>query len=60
VERRTGHLEKALPEKHLKGLAGPINAITGLRAIVLGLSTMLNKAGVDNDDIRTEEFSGYY
>jgi hypothetical protein len=26
---------------------------------VKGLHKMLNEAGVDDDDIRTEEFSGY-
>jgi hypothetical protein len=27
--------------------------------MVAGLQTMLNEAGIDDDDIRTEEFSGY-
>lgn len=55
----TGHIDKAILEKYLKELAGPIYYIAGPRAMVAGLRAMLNQAGVDDDDIRTEEFSGY-
>jgi len=33
--------------------------IAGPPPMVKGLHETLNKAGVDDDDIRTEEFSGY-
>jgi hypothetical protein len=33
-------------------MAGPPAMLAGLRA-------MLNKAGIDDDDIRAEEFAGY-
>lgn len=55
----TGYIDKTLLEKYLKELAGPIYYIAGPRAMVAGLRAMLNQAGIDNDDIRTEEFSGY-
>ncbi|WP_437595444.1 hypothetical protein [Sorangium sp. So ce590] len=55
----------ALIGKHLQSSASPGDQITGPlchlagpRAMVAGLRAMLNKAGVDDDDIRTEEFTG--
>jgi ferredoxin-NADP reductase len=62
----TGYITHELIEKYLKGgpppgreLAGPIYYMAGPPAMVAGLRTMLNQAGVDDDDIRTEEFTGY-
>ena len=39
--------------------AGPIYYIAGPPQMVRDLQTMLTSAGVDSDDIRIEEFSGY-
>jgi len=62
----TGYIDEALIERNLKhpassmkGPSGPIYYMAGPPAMVAGLRTMLNAAGVDDDDIRTEEFSGY-
>jgi ferredoxin-NADP reductase len=62
----TGYITHELIVKHLQRngssgqeLSGPIYYIAGPPAMVAGLRTMLNKAGVDEDDIRTEEFTGY-
>jgi len=33
--------------------------IAGSPAMVKGLHGMLSKAGINNDDIRAEEFAGY-
>lgn len=62
----TGYLDRELILKHLKlanprqeELSGPIYYMAGPPAMVAALRAMLNKAGVDDDDIRTEEFSGY-
>jgi ferredoxin-NADP reductase len=62
----TGHIDYDLIVKHLQSntssgqyLAGPIYYIAGPPQMVAGLRAMLNKAGVDDDDIRTEEFAGY-
>jgi ferredoxin-NADP reductase len=45
--------------KHLASVHGPIYYIAGPPAMVAALRTMLSTAGVDEDDIRTEEFAGY-
>ncbi len=62
----TGYITHELIEKYLKRgpsrgqeLPGPIYYMAGPAAMVAGLRTMLNKAGIDDDDIRTEEFTGY-
>jgi ferredoxin-NADP reductase len=55
----TGLLTGELLRKHLESLHGPIYYIAGPPAMVAGLRTMLGSAGVDEDDIRTEEFAGY-
>ena len=61
-----GYIDHQLIVKHLqrdtssgKKLLGPIYYMAGPPAMVAGLRTMLNKAGIDDDDIRTEEFTGY-
>ena len=49
-------------DRHLKAVTspeGPIYFIAGPPQMVRDLQTMLTNAGVDTDDIRTEEFSGY-
>jgi ferredoxin-NADP reductase len=45
--------------KHLSSLQGPIYYIAGPPAMVAAMRRMLTEVGVDEDDIRTEEFSGY-
>lgn len=55
----TGHLNKAMLDKYLPSLQGPIFYIAGPPALVAAMRRMLTEAGVDEDDIRTEEFSGY-
>jgi ferredoxin-NADP reductase len=43
----------------LKDAVSPIYYSAGPAGMVKGLHIMLNEAGVDDDDIRTEEFVGY-
>ena len=45
--------------KHLPSLQGPIYYLAGPPAMVAGMRHLLIEAGADEDDIRTEEFSGY-
>jgi Na+-transporting NADH:ubiquinone oxidoreductase subunit NqrF len=45
--------------KHLSALQGPIYYVAGPPAMVTAMREMLTNAGVDEDDIRTEEFGGY-
>jgi ferredoxin-NADP reductase len=55
----TEFLTKEILSKHLAALQGPIFYIAGPPAMVAAMRRMLTDAGVDEDDIRTEEFSGY-
>lgn len=54
-----GYINKEMLEKYIKDLAKPIYYISGPAAMVAAMRQMLNEAGVDDDNIRTEEFSGY-
>jgi ferredoxin-NADP reductase len=57
-----GMIDYKMLDRHLKAVTspeGPIYFIAGPPQMVRDLQTMLTNAGVDTDDIRTEEFSGY-
>jgi ferredoxin-NADP reductase len=55
----TGRIDQAMFAKHLKSAASPIYYIAGPPEMVRAMRTLLNSMGVDDDDIRTEEFAGY-
>ncbi len=55
----TGHINRDMLQKHLPNLQGPIYYIAGPPGMVTALRQMLPAAGVDEDDIRSEEFGGY-
>jgi ferredoxin-NADP reductase len=55
----TGFINKDMLTKHLPSLEGPIYYLAGPPTMVAAMRRMLTEAGVDEDDIRTEEFSGY-
>jgi ferredoxin-NADP reductase len=55
----TGFVNKEMLLKHLPSLQGPIYYLAGPPAMVAAMRQMLAEAEVDEDDIRTEEFSGY-
>ena len=55
----TGFINREMLVKHLPNLQGPIYYIAGPPAMVAAMRQMLSAAGVDEDDIRTEEFAGY-
>jgi ferredoxin-NADP reductase len=46
-------------KKNLGDVKNAIYYITGPAAMVKGLHDALNASGVDDDDIRLEEFAGY-
>jgi ferredoxin-NADP reductase len=54
-----GHLRPEMLSKHVSNLRGPIFYIAGPPTMVAGARRMLVDAGVDEDDIRAEEFAGY-
>ena len=55
----TGYITKPMLVKYLGDLTLPIYYIAGPAAMVTAMRKTLNEAGVDDDNIRTEEFSGY-
>ncbi len=55
----TGFINKDMLARHLPALQGPIYYLAGPPAMVAAMRGMLTEAAVDEDDIRTEEFSGY-
>jgi ferredoxin-NADP reductase len=54
-----GHIDAAMLGRHLDGLIDSIYYIAGPARMVQASRTMLVASGVDEDDIRTEEFTGY-
>lgn len=52
-------MNREMVTKHVCELQGPIYYVAGPPAMVAAAREMLTKAGVDEDDIRTEEFGGY-
>ncbi len=54
-----GFIDAARLKRHLPELNGPIYYIAGPPGMVAAMRDMLAKAGVDEDDIRTEDFAGY-
>ena len=55
----TGYVTKAMLEKYVGDLTLPIYYLAGPASMVTAMRKTLNEAGVDDDNIRTEEFSGY-
>jgi ferredoxin-NADP reductase len=55
----TGLISPQMIAKHLTSIAGPIFYIAGPPGMVTAMRQLLAQAGADEDDIRTEEFSGY-
>ncbi len=54
-----GRIDASMLERHLAGVSDAIYYLTGPPGMVHGLRTLLVDNGVDEDDIRTEEFTGY-
>jgi len=54
-----GHIDAAMLDRHLRLRQEAIYYVTGPAGLVDGLRAMLVRSGVDEDDIRTEGFTGY-
>jgi ferredoxin-NADP reductase len=54
-----GLINRTLLEKYLSDLRTPIYYVSGPAAMVAAMRKILTDAGVNEDNIRTEEFSGY-
>jgi ferredoxin-NADP reductase len=55
----TGYINGAMLTKYVGDLAAPIYYSAGPPGLVAAMQKMLSEAGVDEDDIVTEEFPGY-
>ncbi len=55
----TGYVTKAMLGRYLDDLTVPIYYCSGPATLVSAMRKLLNDAGVDDDNIRTEEFTGY-
>jgi len=55
----TGFINKTMILKYIDDLTLPIYYLDGPPAMVNAMRKLLSEAGVDDDNIRTEEFSGY-
>lgn len=55
----TGFINKEMLEKYLSDTKSPIYYSAGPEAMVAAMRKILNDMEIEDDDIRTEEFSGY-
>jgi len=55
----TGFINGEMLARHLGTLQGPIYYVAGPPPMVAAMREMLVGVGVDEDDVRTEEFAGY-
>lgn len=55
----TGYINKEMLQRYLEDLNSPIYYQAGPPAFVIAMRQMLNGAGINDDYIRAEEFSGY-
>ena len=55
----TGYISIELLMKYVTDLADPIYYTAGPPALVAAMKEILNEAGVDEDDVNSEDFSGY-
>lgn len=57
--RESGHVTKEILAKYVKDLATPIYYLSGPASMVKAMRQILTEAQVNEDNIRTEEYSGY-
>jgi ferredoxin-NADP reductase len=55
----TGFIDKAMLARSIPDMAAPIYYIAGPPAMVTAMKEVLTGAGVNEDDIRSEDFAGY-
>jgi ferredoxin-NADP reductase len=54
-----GYITLEMIKKYVPTAATPIYYLAGPKAMVTTMRNLLTTAGISNDDIRFEEFSGY-
>ncbi|WP_226988527.1 FAD-dependent oxidoreductase [Candidatus Protochlamydia sp. R18] len=55
----TGHIDCKIISKYVNDVSKPIYYISGPAKMVTSIHKALNECGIDDDILRTEEFSGY-
>ena len=58
-EGETGFIDQDMIVRYVDDLNAPIYYLCGPPGMVTAMRTLLNDAGIDEDDIRSEEFTGY-
>jgi ferredoxin-NADP reductase len=54
-----GYINHEMLKRYLVGLKGPVYYIAGPSGMVTAMTSLLNSAGVSEDDVKTEEFGDY-
>ena len=54
-----GYINPEMLKRYLLGLKGPVYYIAGPSGMVTAMTSLLNSAGVSEDDMKTEEFGDY-
>ncbi|HVS79923.1 MAG TPA: FAD-dependent oxidoreductase [Candidatus Paceibacterota bacterium] len=54
-----GYIDMAMIDRHVSDKNDAIYYMAGPQGMVAAMRKMLNDSGISNDDIKTEEFSGY-
>jgi ferredoxin-NADP reductase len=54
-----GHINREMLSRYLLGLKGPIYYIAGPSGMVTAMTDLLTSLGVNDDDVKTEEFGDY-
>lgn len=55
----TGYIDAEMLSRYVKDAPSPVHYVAGPPGMVKALREMLENAGVDDDDIRADDFSGY-
>jgi ferredoxin-NADP reductase len=55
----TGYIDRVLLARHLARFDGPVYYVAGPSRMVVAMLDVLRRAGVNDDDIKTEEFGDY-
>ena len=55
----TGYINKEMLMKYLPDLNSPIYYMSGPAVMVFAMRKVLSDAGINDNDIRSEEFTGY-
>src|ERR1700730_15496829 len=54
-----GHINHEMLKRYFVGLKGPVYYIAGPSGMVTAMTSLLNSSGVNEDDMKTEEFGDY-